>query len=303
MKDIPANHVVRVTRARRSLEGLSVGDAFGEQFFIRGFEVRIEQRQTLHGPWYYTDDTEMGISVYEVLNEIGYIDQELLAMKFGARYSRESRRGYGATAHQILRAIGGGSHFRKVSAAVFEGQGSMGNGSAMRVGPIGAYFAEDRPEVIAEQARLSAEVTHMHAEGIAGAVATALAAAWAVRHAPVRENRWHREMLDFVIDHTPDSLTRAGLLHCREFQPTCSVVTAAAVLGSGSKVTCPDTVPFALWSASHTMHDFRESMWRTVAGEGDRDTTCAIVGSITVLSAPDETVPNEWLAEREPLPV
>jgi ADP-ribosylglycohydrolase len=299
----PKNHDARIERARRSLEGLSVGDAFGDQFFIRGFETRIEQRQTLRGPWHYTDDTEMGISVYEVLKEIGYVDQELLAMKFGERYTRDPRRGYGPKAHQILRAIAAGSHFKKISATVFEGQGSMGNGSAMRVGPVGAYFAEDETAIIAEQARLSAEVTHMHVEGIAGAVATALAAAWAVRHAPVRENRWHPEMLDFVIDHTPDSLTRAGLLHAREFQPTCSVIMAAAVLGSGSKVTCPDTVPFSLWCASHTMHDFSESMWRTVSGEGDRDTTCAIVGSITALSAPDETMPKEWLAAREPLPV
>jgi len=66
VKDIPVNHGVRFTRARRSLEGLSVGDAFGEQFFIRGFEMRIEQRQTLRGPWYYTDDTEMGISICSV---------------------------------------------------------------------------------------------------------------------------------------------------------------------------------------------------------------------------------------------
>ncbi len=297
----PIDHAIRIERAQRSLVGLSVGDAFGDQFFAPGFEARIEHRQPLPPPWYYTDDTEMGISIFEVLREIGRIDQEFLAMKFGERYHRDPRRKYGATAHRILRAIAEGVHFRKISSSVFEGQGSMGNGSAMRVGPVGAYFAADDPAVIVEQARLSAEVTHMHAEGIAGAAATSLAAAWALRHAPVREDRWHAEMLDFVIDHTPDSLTRAGLLHAREFQPTCSVITAAAVLGSGSKVTCPDTVPFALWCASHTMHDYGESLWRTVSGEGDRDTTCAIVGSITVLSAPSETMPKEWLAAREPL--
>ena len=151
---------------------------------------------------------------------------------------------------------------------------------AMRVRPVGAYFAADDPAVVWSRHGCPAEVTHMHAEGIARAAATSLAAAWALRHAPVREDRWHAEMLDFVIDHTPDSLTRAGLLHAREFQPTCSVITAAAVLGSGSKVTCPDTVPFALWCASHTMHDYgEESLWRTVSGGGDRDTTCAIVSS------------------------
>ena len=73
------------------------------------------------------------------------------------------------------------------------------------------------------------------------------------------------------------------------------------MLGNGSKVTAPDTVPFALWSASHMLHDYAESLWTTVSALGDRDTTCAIVGSITILTAPETTVPAAWLAAREPL--
>lgn len=54
--------------------------------------------------------------------------------------------------------------------------GSMGNGAAMRVAPIGAYFADDLDKVLSH-ARASAEVTHGHREGIAGAMATAVASA------------------------------------------------------------------------------------------------------------------------------
>ena len=50
----------------------------------------------------------------------------------------------------------------------------------MRVAPLGAYFADDL-EMVRAQAVLAAEVTHAHPEGIAGAVAVALAAAWACR--------------------------------------------------------------------------------------------------------------------------
>jgi ADP-ribosylglycohydrolase len=46
---------------------------------------------------------------------------------------------------------------------------------------------------------------------------------------------------------------------------------------------------------------FEEAMWTTVAGLGDRDTTCAIVGGIVVLAAGSVAVPAEWLASREPL--
>jgi hypothetical protein len=43
-------------------------------------------------------------------------------------------------------------------------------------------------------------------------------------------------------------------------------------------------------------------MWTTVAGLGDRDTTCAIVGGIVALSAAPATIPSTWVAAREPLP-
>ena len=59
---------------------------------------------------------------------------------------------------------------------LFGGEGSFGNGAAMRVAPLGAYFADELDAVV-EQASFSAEVTHSHPEGIAGAIAVAVAAA------------------------------------------------------------------------------------------------------------------------------
>ncbi len=52
----------------------------------------------------------------------------------------------------------------------------MGNGAAMRVAPIGAYFADDLDKVL-YYAQASAEVTHAHIEGIVGAMAVAVASA------------------------------------------------------------------------------------------------------------------------------
>jgi ADP-ribosylglycohydrolase len=51
--------------------------------------------------------------------------------------------------------------------------------------------------------------------------------------------------------------------------------------------------------AAHHGFDFETALWTTVAGGGDRDTTCAIVGSIVGLSA---DIPETWLRAREPLP-
>jgi ADP-ribosylglycohydrolase len=164
----------------------------------------------------------------------------------------------------------------------------------MRAAPIGAYFEGD-PARAAEHARRSAEVTHAHPDGQAGAMAVAAAAAVA---ATVREGR---ELLEIAIEHTPPSETRQGLIAARDVSFDGSVEAAVRVLGNGSQVTSPDTVPFALWSAARSLGRFGEAMWNTVAGLGDCDTNCAIVGGIVILAAGGEALPLGWAESRESL--
>src|SRR6478735_1597090 len=139
------DHSKRIARAKRSLEGLSVGDAFGERFFLHPNVVDslIEDRAMPRAPWACTDDTVMALSVVEVLEEHGEIHQDKLATYFASRYSADPQRGYGRTAHHILRGIAAGDDWRDVARAAFDGMGSMGNGGAMRAAPIGAYFEND----------------------------------------------------------------------------------------------------------------------------------------------------------------
>ncbi|RYX84064.1 ADP-ribosylglycohydrolase family protein [bacterium] len=66
-------------------------------------------------------------------------------------------------------------------------------------------------------------------------------------------------------------------------------------------IACQDTVPFCCWCAATQSSDFSEAMWLTVAGLGDRDTTCAIVGGIIGAGSAKEAIPTEWLARREQL--
>lgn len=290
------DHLARLQRARASLEGLSVGDAFGERFFVhpRAVEQSVEQRALPAAPWTYTDDTVMALSVMDVLSEKRMVDQELLATLFAARYRLDPRRGYGGTAHDILTQISEGVPWRRASSSAFGGSGSMGNGGAMRVAPVGAYFFDDL-EAVVENARRSAEVTHAHPEGQAGAIAVAVAAACAAR-----SMRDPRELFDTVLSLTPDSETRAGIQQASALPLEYDVRTAVSALGNGSRVISQDTVPFSLWCAARHLGEFEEAMWRTVSGLGDRDTTCAIVGGI-IAAHPDTRLPNAWVAAREAL--
>jgi ADP-ribosylglycohydrolase len=295
---LPADHVERLARARLSLEGLSFGDAFCSQFFKgRTYDQHFATRSIPPGPWMYTDDTVMALSVYECLARHGAIDQDELARDFATRYAEDIYRGYGPTSHGILRDIHHGTPWRNVSYAVFGGSGSMGNGGAMRVAPIGGYFADDLGRV-AREADASAEVTHAHPEGRAGAIAVAVAAA---RASQMRGHEVARgDLLRPAIEYTPPGKTRDGLQAALTLSPETEIEDAVLLLGNGSKVTAPDTVPLAVWLAERCAEDLPAGLWAVIEAGGDVDTVGAMVGGVVALHAP-RTIPQTWFALREPL--
>jgi ADP-ribosylglycohydrolase len=280
------------------LLGLAVGDGFGGSFFWKtDMADRIRERALPPAPWKWSDDTAMGRAIVNCLYSCGQIEPAALAGLLAEEYHREPTRGYGTIAHTILDEIWQGVSWRQAAAAVFDGKGSFGNGAAMRAAPVGAFFSYDTVRVI-DEARRSAIVTHAHPEGQAGAIAVALAAAWVIE----TKNPEGTAMLDWVWTHMPVSETRANLKLAMDFPMDREPEEAAALLGAGEKVTAQDTVPFALWCAGRHLDSYPEALWATVAGLGDMDTTCAIVGSIVALCA-EEGVPKEWLSRAESVKV
>jgi ADP-ribosylglycohydrolase len=282
-----------LANAFRSLEGLSVGDAFGELFF-RLSPFNTKPSDLPFGPWYWTDDNHMALSIVEILKTYGHIDQDALAYAFARRFTREPfpNRGYAGGAIQLLNQIANGADWREMSPHLF-GSGSYGNGAAMRVAPIGGYFYDDLNRA-ANEARLSAVVTHAHPEGQAGAIAVAVAAG-------ITANKPHptgpdllREILPFV----PEGITRQRIQNAMVI-PNGDLTNAIQQLGTGSEVSAQDTVPFCLWCAAFHLENFEDALWWTVKGRGDCDTTCAIVGGIVALSA--SGIPSSWLERRESL--
>jgi ADP-ribosylglycohydrolase len=298
---MPRDRDPALKRALLALDGLSIGDALGERFFGHPRQVldRIADRVVPPGPWRWTDDTAMALSVVETLAEHGSIDADDLARRFAARYADEPGRGYGGGAHQLLQVIGRGVPWQQAAPAMFGGSGSFGNGGAMRVAPLGGYFADDLDRLVEEAGR-SAAVTHAHPEGIAGAVATAVAAAVAWRQAE-RGLLDGASLLAAALERTPAGETRDRLAEASRLPGDLATGAVAERLGSGQRVSAQDTVPFALWCAARHLGDFEETFWTTVLGLGDRDTTCAIACGVAALAA--RGVPEEWRRAREALPL
>lgn len=285
--------------ARHCLAGLSVGDAFGQQFVSQP-ELVARREQPMY-PWTFTDDTVMGIAVTQCLEINGQIDPDDLAQRFAAAFAEDPYRGYGDTAQGILRSISDGTDWKTAASAVFRGAGSMGNGAAMRVGPIGAWFYDDLDRV-AEQAQMSAQVTHMHIEGQAGAIAVAVAAAkacdWFLNGVPANGRQ---ELIKAVLPFVPPSQTAEGLMAACSVGSRVSPRDAAAELGNGSQITSQDTVPFCLWAAEAYLSSYQDALWQTATAFGDLDTNCAIVGSIVALANGPNCIPEDWLLSRESL--
>jgi ADP-ribosylglycohydrolase len=187
----------------------------------------------------YTDDTVLTVAVADaILNGSGYGP----TIKAYAR--RHPFRGYGPKF--LLWMVSPSQH----------AYNSLGNGSAMRVSPVAhAYRTEDE---MLEHARLSAECTHNHPEGIKGAQATARAIFLARNHATKAQIR-ETISRDYGYD-----LSRS----IEELRPTYRL-----------NLTCPGSVPEAM-IAFLDSDGFEDCIRNAVSLGGDADTQAAIAGSI-----------------------
>ena len=134
--------------------------------------------------------------------------------------------------------------------------GSYGNGSAMRVSSAGWLF--DNLETVRHMARLSAEVTHNHPEGIKGAEATASAIYLA------RTGSTKAEIKAYIESNFHYDLSRT----CDEIRPTYRHVES-----------CQETVPEAI-TAFLEGNSFEDVIRTAVSLGGDCDTLTCIAGSM-----------------------
>jgi len=187
----------------------------------------------------YTDDTVMTIATAaKLLDGTDYITEY---KRWGQRYPNA---GYG------------GMFFHWVLSDEVKPYNSYGNGSAMRVSPVG--FAFDGIDEVLAEAQRSAEVTHNHPEGIKGAQATALAILLARRKVSKAEiQREIETRFGYDLHRTPD-----------EIRPTYSF-----------NETCQATVPEAL-CCFLTGEDYESVVRLCISLGGDADTLAAIAGPI-----------------------
>ena len=275
------------------LLGLACADAFAAPFegvpdwFIHAEHGLPEQfmRNVLNDPMRYTDDTEMTIGVAETLTACGRIDPAHLMSRFATNYTPD--RGYGSGARKILDAAKRGEDWNTIAETNFPG-GSLGNGGAMRVSPVGLLFHHDL-DAVWEQAGLSAHPTHRHPVGIEAAQVMALAVALAVRATEIDRKPFLKRLRErAVTEEICWALdTAIGLRRGDQY----------SVLGSTLQAHRSVITAVALFAAERG--DYLKAVGRCVALGDDTDTLAAMAGALCGALGGLAVVPDYMLSKLE----
>jgi len=276
------------------LIGSALGDAVGELAFKYQTEeklrVKLEERDRLR----YTDDTAMAIGLAESLIENeGEIDQEKIGDTFRKNYREEPRRGYGQGPPQIFRMMERGEMgYVEAASTLFDGEGSKGNGSAMRIAPIGIFFSKD--DHIYEKAGKTAEVTHTHPLGKDGAALLALA----VGKAAVSDKITSVDFVGKLAERAETqeftgSLSRVGEL----LENDLDREKAAEELGTS--VLIERSVPYAIFSFLKDPNSYEKGLMNAIMVPGDRDTIGAMTGGISGAFLGLDALPEMWVNKLE----
>ena len=283
------------------LVGLAIGDALGMPFEGMSAEA-IRQRygkvtELLPAgrldAGQYTDDTKMMLCIAESIVERGHVDPEDVARRFTEWFESGDLRGIGSTCLESILNLKRGISWRDSG---LRGKWAAGNGTAMRIAPVGLIDYHDL-ERLREDCWATSIITHNNAEAVAGATAVAYAIARLVTGEADT-----RTLLPETAALVEDSEVARNLEQARSLLSADTPTgDAVAVLGTSGYVV--ETVASALYCFLRTPDDFMTTVASAVMGGGDTDTTAAIAGAISgahngVLNMPRQLVEEVEDSER-----
>lgn len=218
--------------------GAIAGDIIGSVYEHNG--IKTKDFPLFSPSSRFTDDTVLTIAVaFSILSGKSYGDA---IKKIGNNYPDA---GYGGTFIRWLLSKDAGPY------------NSWGNGSAMRVSPVG--FAFNNIEEVLKQAKMTAGITHNHPEGIKGAQATALAVYLARSGTGKDEIRARiKKGFGYNLDRTVDEIRAVYSFD----------------------ISCQGTVPEAIISFLDS-ESYEDAIRNAVSLGGDSDTLACITGGIS----------------------
>lgn len=273
--------------APATLTGLAVGDALGVQFETLPFgSDALRDWDGSYGPSVYhklkagqwSDDTMMAKILAESLNVEGTYSPADVARRYLRWLEGGDKRGMGKTTEAALTRLKRGLPWTQSGIPEAEG-----NGTAMRVAPIGLFFSSNIQAVI-EMARIDARITHASLEAEAGSIAVATAVAM------LAEGRDRDSLLYKVLECTPQSRVAVGMREVLHFCET--VLWPNGPLGPEDVLALPKKLS-EMGTSAHVVHtvpaafmafmateSYQDAVESAVRAGGDTDTTAAVTGAL-----------------------
>ena len=274
-----------VELARAVMLAAALGDALGLPLEVQELPPRGEWLEGLEsvkplvigGVAVYSDDTEMMLILAESIAEnCGFNPTD-----FALRMARKARtwdpvRNYGVGVSEVVEAIRRGVDWRVAARRVWGGQGSYGNGAAVRVPPVPLFYElRDSVELMAAA---QAMVTHVHPLGVEAARLLAIAIYSLSRGLDVSQ--------------LPSLLARESLLE--EYKERLEVIDellgakperVAKVLGNRS--IAYESLPAAVYAVTAAEGDVARSISYALSLGGDADSIAAMAAAMAAAANPE----------------
>jgi len=296
------------------LIGCAVGDAIGAPVEAQKGEVCqayiennvrpqlflfVKRNQGNHSFGQYTDDTQLTRELALSLVEKKEFDPEDYAKRLVSLFRDTIVVGYGKATKQSVVRLSRGSSWRTSG----EKPPAAGNGSAMRVAPIGLFYQDT--EKLSQAAHYQGIMTHSDPRCSAGAVAIAGAVHFSSRLNEDPSFWWHK--LSNLVLHFDKELARNIFLLETMVNDTLEIALKKVQKMSDSSFRetrwegiSPYVVPSVLWSLYsflRTPHDFMETICTSIWPGGDVDTTAAMAGAISGAFNGLESIPENIARE------
>lgn len=279
-----------------SMVGSALGDAIGEMAFYYPEREYLYKLLDRLEKLVYTDDTAMAIGLAESLLQRRGINPQHLGETFNRNFQREPWRGYASGPPKIFSMVRyRGISYVEAARSLFGGVGSLGNGAAMRISPVGLFFHNS--ERLYDEACASAEVTHAHPVGKDGAAVQAWAIAQAVKLDPERKfpiEMFTQGLIKFA--RTAEIQEKMKLVQ-RLIHEGVSPDTATDLLGRS--VAVDESMPFAIYSFLRYPKSFEDCLFCSILNGGDLDTLGAMACAISGAYLGIEAIPLSWRSKLE----
>lgn len=327
----------RFDRARGCFLGLAVGDALGAPLegltlhqirsaygvvndYVDGVRAWPKKPFRWRAPGLYTDDTQQALVLADCLIRHGRIDPEWI----GATYlDLATPRGGHLGAHRAV-----GRSFRGVIEALEAGrapsdcgQTSAGIGAAMRIAPLGLFYADDDGDALLDAVVAASLITHRDIRSLAAAAAIAFAVRRLLRGEPREPSLLFKLAAEVAraedrIAREYDGAALTGLEHRRSMSIAIAHVESLLDFGRdqahqalveearrhGAEPDCrrstmgfpPALIPCCLY-VLFTTESLEDALIEVINLGGDADTSGAILGALAGALYGEAAIPPRWL--------